>query len=330
MPRPTSVLTALGFSPAVDRTYQQLRTHSGREVSRVAAAMLRSTDELLEELDPLMRAGIVRIDGDELVVEPPTEALRIMVAAQAVYADRARQRLEGITDAVELLAEEARAAVADHDRTVPVDGEVITASDPARLYATVRDLILRSRGDLLWLRPDQWRGAQEDLMTELVAEALRQGGRSSRAIYPVHTATDEPAVLAARVAVGEQVRVLPELPTRMLVIGDTHVVLPEPLGYADMPLVIARQSAVVAAAAHWFELLWERAATPATDRAAARWDQRRFLLQQLAVGAHDEQIARNLGISLRTVRRRVADLMRELGADTRFQAGVEAARRGWL
>lgn len=123
---------------------------------------------------------------------------------------------------------------------------------------------------------------------------------------------------------------LPELPTRMLVIGDTHVVLPEPLGYADMPLVIARQSAVVAATAHWFELLWERAATPATDRAAARWDQRRFLLQQLAVGAHDEQIARNLGISLRTVRRRVADLMRELGADTRFQAGVEAARRGWL
>jgi hypothetical protein len=30
------------------------------------------------------------------------------------------------------------------------------------------------------------------------------------------------------------------------------------------------------------------------------------------------------------VRRRVADLMTELGADTRFQAGVEAARRGWI
>ena len=37
-----------------------------------------------------------------------------------------------------------------------------------------------------------------------------------------------------------------------------------------------------------------------------------------------------LGLSLRTVRRRVADLMTELGADSRFQAGVEAARRGWL
>ena len=35
-----------------------------------------------------------------------------------------------------------------------------------------------------------------------------------------------------------------------------------------------------------------------------------------------------LGVSLRTVRRRVADLMDELGAATRFQAGMEAARRG--
>jgi hypothetical protein len=30
------------------------------------------------------------------------------------------------------------------------------------------------------------------------------------------------------------------------------------------------------------------------------------------------------------VRRQVADLMIELGVDTRFQAGAEAVRRGWL
>jgi DNA-binding NarL/FixJ family response regulator len=37
-----------------------------------------------------------------------------------------------------------------------------------------------------------------------------------------------------------------------------------------------------------------------------------------------------MGLGLRTVRRRISGLMIELGADTRFQAGVEAARRGWL
>ncbi|HEX6875106.1 MAG TPA: helix-turn-helix domain-containing protein, partial [Nocardioidaceae bacterium] len=58
--------------------------------------------------------------------------------------------------------------------------------------------------------------------------------------------------------------------------------------------------------------------------------QRRLLLHQLTRGAKDEQIARTLGVSLRTVRRRIAELMDELGADSRFQAGAEAVRRGWL
>jgi DNA-binding NarL/FixJ family response regulator len=55
-----------------------------------------------------------------------------------------------------------------------------------------------------------------------------------------------------------------------------------------------------------------------------------MLLRQLSRGAKDEQIARSLGVSLRTVRRRMADLFEELGVESRFQAGVEAVRRGWI
>ncbi len=44
----------------------------------------------------------------------------------------------------------------------------------------------------------------------------------------------------------------------------------------------------------------------------------------------DEAAARHLGISVRSLRRRSHDLLVELGADNRFQAGVEAARRGWV
>ena len=70
---------------------------------------------------------------------------------------------------------------------------------------------------------------------------------------------------------------------------------------------------------------------PRPGRGEGRGPQlRRFLLDQLAHGAKDEQIARTLGISLRTVRRRVAAILAELGVESRFQAGVEAARRGWL
>ena len=51
---------------------------------------------------------------------------------------------------------------------------------------------------------------------------------------------------------------------------------------------------------------------------------------EIWTGATDDVIARQLGISPRTLRRRLHDLFDELGASNRFHAGVEAARRGWV
>ncbi len=59
-------------------------------------------------------------------------------------------------------------------------------------------------------------------------------------------------------------------------------------------------------------------------------DQERMLLQLLSLGAKDEAAARHLGVSVRTVRRMIADLMRRMDARSRFQAGILAAERGWL
>ena len=54
------------------------------------------------------------------------------------------------------------------------------------------------------------------------------------------------------------------------------------------------------------------------------------ILALLAAGAPDATIARQTGVSQRTVERRVRALMDRLGAGTRFQAGVQAARRGLI
>lgn len=56
----------------------------------------------------------------------------------------------------------------------------------------------------------------------------------------------------------------------------------------------------------------------------------RQLLTLLASGLKDDAIARQLGLSTRTMRRRIRTLLDELSAANRFQAGVQAARRGWL
>ncbi|MEU9101912.1 DNA-binding response regulator [Streptomyces sp. NPDC048361] len=50
----------------------------------------------------------------------------------------------------------------------------------------------------------------------------------------------------------------------------------------------------------------------------------RRILRMLGAGHTDESAARLLGMSLRTYRRRVADLMEVLGATSRFQAGLRA------
>ena len=54
------------------------------------------------------------------------------------------------------------------------------------------------------------------------------------------------------------------------------------------------------------------------------------LLRLLGKGLTDEAAAKRLGVSLRTVKRRMEDLMRRLEAGSRFEAGLKAGQRGWL
>lgn len=333
MPRneSTTVLAALGFSPAVERTYEHVMRHTGQRLPFVAAAALRSPEELLADLAPLIDRGIVRIDEDRVHAEPPARALARLIVEISEVASQAHAELTALARAVPLLvAGTVRPAEGEVHGVRPIDGEISSGGTPGPLIAT---LVRHSVGDLAWLRPDQWRVHRETAMLEVVRD-LVASGRRSRAIYPVRVLREAPEVVRARAEAGEEIRVLPEVPTRMFVIGTTHAVLPEPLGFFDEPRTLIRQQGIVEALALLFELMWERASPVAehgrSDRDEHDADLRRLLLEQLAAGARDEQIARALGLSLRTVRRRVAGLMTELGVDSRFQAGVEAVRRGWL
>lgn len=54
----------------------------------------------------------------------------------------------------------------------------------------------------------------------------------------------------------------------------------------------------------------------------------RAVLKALESGATDEAASRRLGMSVRTYRRGVAELLAVLGAGSRFQAGVRAGELG--
>ena len=55
-----------------------------------------------------------------------------------------------------------------------------------------------------------------------------------------------------------------------------------------------------------------------------------MLLKLMASGLTDEAAGRRLGVSARTMRRQMADLMERLDTTSRFEAGLKAAQRGWI
>jgi DNA-binding CsgD family transcriptional regulator len=325
---PSSALSALGLDRRAEQLYFRLAPATGHTLLGVARLVQETPGELRRAMAPLLELGLVVMEGDRVVVPPIARVVAELVQRESEIAATSAQRLEALAGAVpHLVAAATRPDEDDLAEVRPLDGELSSGGNPLELLG---QMMRTSRGDMLWLRPDAWAMPREAAVASVLAEALATG-RRSRAIYPVRALAEAPDTLRTRARLGEQVRVISELPTRMFILGDAHAVLPEPLGFTDEPRVHVRQRSIVAALTLWFESLWSRASpVPELEGGDARPDLRKFLLEQLVAGATDEVIARKLGIGLRTVRRRIAALMTDLGVDTRFQLGVEAVRRGWI
>ncbi|MEU3465617.1 helix-turn-helix transcriptional regulator [Streptomyces sp. NPDC006733] len=91
---------------------------------------------------------------------------------------------------------------------------------------------------------------------------------------------------------------------------------------------LVRAPAVVKAINALFASAWRRAAPMTGDLMWKTLSQE--IVQCLRRGLTDDAAARELGISVRTYRRHVADIVRALGASSRFQAGFHAAELGLL
>lgn len=323
--RAVSVLSALGVSADDERRYQQVLPFAGSSVREIGTILGVDPDEVPVTLAGLTDIGVVRIVDGRVAVLRNDQILSAAITREAEAAVQVRERLDDLARAVPLLvAAGSRPAPGEVQDVRALDGEMSAGGNALELLTS---LIEQSRGDLLFLRPDTWLMPRESAMSKVVGRAVASG-RSSRAVYPLRALHEAPETLRMRVDEGEEVRLIDDLPTRLFVISGTHAILPEPLGFADEPRLLVRQGALVDALTLLFELYWEKA-VPVSELSGPR-SERTFLLRQLKAGTKDEQIARIMGLSLRTVRRRISQLMIELGADTRFQAGAEAVRRGWL
>jgi DNA-binding CsgD family transcriptional regulator len=160
-----------------------------------------------------------------------------------------------------------------------------------------------------------------------------RAGLRYRAIYP-DTARTAPTLcrhLGNMSVAGVAVRTMPHIPMNALIIDGSVAVLPA--DSRNGSVAVLRLHSVVTTATELFERIWPDAVPLADNDIPVDTDlslREREMLRLLALGATDEFAAAQLNISVRTVRRMVAQIMHRLGARSRFQAGVKAADRGWL
>ncbi|MFI8932803.1 hypothetical protein ACIG3E_34710 [Streptomyces sp. NPDC053474] len=132
---------------------------------------------------------------------------------------------------------------------------------------------------------------------------------------------------------GLEVRTAAHLPTGLIAVdGRAALLLPAGDATGDAgegAAVVVRGTLPRQVFGPLFEALWERS-LPLGGGARRPPEEHRDLLRLLAGGLKDEAIARRLGVHVHTARRRISRLLDELDADTRFQAGAQAALRGWL
>lgn len=181
----------------------------------------------------------------------------------------------------------------------------------------------------------EWGDLARHARTELLALAPGTGGHSAR----IRQACRRASVRGVAVRLIEEAgrtapdpggtverRFLARLP-HTLILLDRRAALLTARDGTGVPVTV-RQPALVEALSVLFTSLW-REARPDAAEPETRHDRDTAVLDMLACGVTDEAAAARLGVSIRTYRRWVADVMTRLGATSRFQAGLLASRDGW-
>jgi DNA-binding CsgD family transcriptional regulator len=141
------------------------------------------------------------------------------------------------------------------------------------------------------------------------------------------------ASLAMFIKAGHHVRIGKRIPMKLIIADDDIAMIPlVPNGWSA---VLITDIGLVGMLRTFFDAVWDRAqpyGVPASSKSSPGElaGINRQIVDLLAAAYKDEAIARQLNLSVRTVRRHISEICESLGASNRFAAAVAAARAGWL
>jgi len=323
-------LEILGLDGLSESVYRAMLANPDADLTELAGKLGVPLADVNAALKRLVELSLVaeRSPGRIYVPISPDVALEALLSLeQAEISRRERQLLEA-------RAELSRLIRGGDDRSAPIR-EVRRVDGRDRVLDVLRELFARCYQEALNVLPG------DAVPAHLLADAaehdlavLKRGVRF-RTLYTRQQLTDESMRDYMHMVRehGAEVRIADTLPHRLVIFDRTVSFLPVDPRRPGGAALVVREPAITANLVMLFESLWAGAqgleeALAAAAPAASELD--RSVLMLMSSGVKDEAAARQLGISDRTYRRHVADILLRLGASSRFQAGVEAVRRGWL
>lgn len=322
----TSVLAAFGLGEDAEQLYRRVLRTVGQDGERHRAHLGWTGERFDAARTALVAVRMLRLDPDgTLAADHPRTSISRLVERESAQLDLRRRELDDVRAAVSEFAADHRAGRGGE--IAPTSIEVL----PPDVEVTAVEEVLRTTsGVVRAVHLDVASGPVIDPAVLRLTRSQMAQGREVRSIYPV-AVLDDPALLdwvGEWAAAGEQQRVVEKVAHEFVVFGDEAVIAPPHWGSTEGGTVVIRLPLLVQAFGRLFEDAW--ASGLPVPQSSDSADVGTRLLTLLAAGFKDEAIARYLGVGVRTVRRRVAESMDELGVRTRFQLGVAAERRSLL
>ncbi|NHC31238.1 helix-turn-helix transcriptional regulator [Dermacoccus nishinomiyaensis] len=311
-------LAVLGIDDLAEQLYRQVLRDQARPFGVYASRLNTPVGDVEAAAEQLRALRLVRIteDGRPSADHPRAGLERVLSAEEARHAER-RRDLARLRDAIDGFAGDHRAGQEQADTAeagreyVEIDGlgdvmEHLAASTSGPIRFTHTDALAVSAGE-------------QPVLARLVAD-----GRLLRGLHEFDAASTRSLDVVEWANLGEEQRLATHIPNEFVCYGTDAVIANTDWGGEGGRYVVLRDAVVVRAFVELFDRMW--AAASGVDDGAEPTSER--LVELMQAGLKDEAIARALGASLRTVRRRVAALMEECGVETRFQLAVKLTERG--
>lgn len=298
-----------------------------QEETGLSTAKLAAAQACLADLGLLAKTSHGEFDFVPLT---PEAALRTVLDSAADDLARTARRLNQARQAIQTIDDEFQPIHTELQFTAKV--ELITGR--LAMSRVLEDAARRALGSVDWMCAGPTPSTVELRHELTLYRSMLERGVHVRSVQ-LSTIAGMPPVqrhLKTLTKAGATVRSAPSLPTSMVIVDGDFAILPALRKTGDRAVLTLQGSPLINFIAGIFEHYWDAGVDLVFEGEstgpAGVTQQHDDVLRMLASGLRDDGIARRMGVSTRTVRRLVAEAMEQLGAQSRFQAGVRAAAQG--